>query len=105
MVAAPTAAPGDAAAHLWAPRYCARSNPLKPDGEWVTKIDLREEKGQLQLAAQPTHGKCQRECRTIEEACNNIIDKARQRSASSRPAAPHCASATPALFSASTFST
>jgi len=51
-------------------------NPLKPEGDWVSKIDLVQEGDQLQLASQPMHGHCQKECRTVEQACNDIIDKA-----------------------------
>ena len=64
---------GEGAVQEFVEKLC---NPLKPEGEWVTKIDLKEEKGALVLAQQPTHGKCNKECRTIEQSCNDIIDKA-----------------------------
>ena len=35
-----------------------------------------QENGQLLLASQPYHGKCRRECRTVEKACDTVIDKA-----------------------------
>ena len=35
-----------------------RSNPLKPEGEWITYIDLKQEGTELQLATQPQYGKC-----------------------------------------------
>ena len=35
-----------------------------------------QENGQLLLASQPHHGKCRRECRTVEKACDTVIDKA-----------------------------
>ena len=55
---------------------CARSNPLKPEGDWVSKIDLIQEGDQLLLGMQPTHGHCKKECRTIEYTCEGVIDKA-----------------------------
>lgn len=54
----------------------AYSNPLKPEGEWVAKIDLVQEGDQLLLGHQPSFGHCEKECRTIEQACNDVIDKA-----------------------------
>ncbi|KAL3918667.1 MAG: hypothetical protein SGPRY_005925 [Prymnesium sp.] len=56
--------------------WYASSNPLKSEGEWVSKIDLVQEGDQLQLGMQPTYGHCEQECRTIEQACNDVIDKA-----------------------------
>ena len=42
-------------------RACVlRSNPLKPEGEWITYIDLKQQGGELQLAKQPNYGKCQK---------------------------------------------
>ena len=64
---------GEGAVQDFVEKLC---NPLKPEGEWVSKIDLKEEKGALVLAQQPTHGKCNKECRTIEQSCNDVIDKA-----------------------------
>ena len=49
---------GEGAVQEFVEKLC---NPLKPEGEWVTKIDLKEEKGALALAQQPTHGKCNKE--------------------------------------------
>ena len=102
----------------------ACSNPLKPEGEWVSKIDLVQEGDQLQLATQPTHGHCKKErgteparadarspnnaqpppssssnstystllpavscqeCRTVEQACNDVLDKVCCRSHTVRP--------------------
>eukprot|EP00316_Scyphosphaera_apsteinii_P004959 CAMPEP_0119313242 /NCGR_PEP_ID=MMETSP1333-20130426/28442_1 /TAXON_ID=418940 /ORGANISM="Scyphosphaera apsteinii, Strain RCC1455" /LENGTH=265 /DNA_ID=CAMNT_0007318039 /DNA_START=76 /DNA_END=873 /DNA_ORIENTATION=+ len=51
-------------------------NPVKPEGDWVSKIDLVQEGTQLMLATQPEHGKCKRECRTVQRACEDVIDKA-----------------------------
>merc|ERR1712078_36724 len=51
-------------------------NPLKPECEWVGMIDLVQEGDQLQLAQQPSHGKCGKECRTIEAVCEDVLDKA-----------------------------
>lgn len=64
---------GEGAVQEFVEKMC---NPLKPEGEWVTKIDLVQEGDQLLLAQQPTHGKCQKECRTIEAVCDDVLDKA-----------------------------
>lgn len=64
---------GENAVQEYVEKMC---NPLKPEGDWITKIDLKLEKGNVVLAKQPTHGKCNRECRTLEESCNAILDKA-----------------------------
>ena len=64
---------GEGAVQEFVEKMC---NPLKPEGEWVTMIDLQQEGEQLLLASQPTHGKCQKECRTIEATCEDILDKA-----------------------------
>ena len=64
---------GEGAVQEYIEKMC---NPLKPEGDWVGKIDLVEEGDQLQLASQPMHGKCLKECRTIEYACEEILDKA-----------------------------
>ena len=64
---------GEGAVQEFVEKMC---NPLKPEGEWVGKIDLVQEGEQLQLATQPSHGKCQKECRTIEYACEEVLDKA-----------------------------
>lgn len=64
---------GEGAVQEYVEKMC---NPLKPEGDWVGKIDLVQEGDQLQLASQPTHGKCLKECRTIEYACEEVLDKA-----------------------------
>ncbi|KAL1500615.1 hypothetical protein AB1Y20_013267 [Prymnesium parvum] len=64
---------GEGAVQEYVEKMC---NPLKPEGEWVSKIDLVQEGEQLLLGMQPTHGHCERECRTIEQACNDVLDKA-----------------------------
>jgi len=64
---------GEGAVQDFVEKMC---NPLKPEGDWVGMIDLKEEGTELQLAQQQTHGKCLKECRTIEYACEDILDKA-----------------------------
>ena len=64
---------GENALQVYTETIC---NPLKPEGEWVTKIDLVLENEALVLAPQQDFGKCRRECRTIEAACNDVLDKA-----------------------------
>jgi hypothetical protein len=64
---------GEGAVQEYLEKMC---NPLKPEGEWVGMIDLKQEGDVLQLAQQPSHGKCQKECRTIEAVCEETLDKA-----------------------------
>ena len=64
---------GEGAVQEFVEKMC---NPLKPEGEWVGMIDLVQEGEQLQLASQPTAGKCLKECRTIEATCEEVLDKA-----------------------------
>jgi len=64
---------GEGAVQEFVEKMC---NPLKPEGEWVGMIDLVQEGEQLQLAQQPSHGKCLKECRTIEATCEDVLDKA-----------------------------
>lgn len=64
---------GEGAVQEFIEKMC---NPLKPEGEWVGRIDLVKEGDQLQLASQPMAGKCKKECRTVEAACDDILDKA-----------------------------
>ena len=64
---------GEGAVQDFVEKMC---NPLKPEGEWVGMIDLVQEGDQLLLASQPMHGKCLKECRTIEATCEDVLDKA-----------------------------
>mmetsp|Transcript_82251 Transcript_82251/g.199589 ORF Transcript_82251/g.199589 Transcript_82251/m.199589 type:complete len:278 (-) Transcript_82251:82-915(-) len=64
---------GEGAVQEYMDKIC---NPLKPEGEWITYIDLKQQGGELQLAKQPQYGKCHKECRTLEQACNDVLDKA-----------------------------
>lgn len=64
---------GEGAVQEFVEKMC---NPLKPEGEWASMIDLVQEGEQLQLASQPAHGKCLKECRTIEATCEHVLDKA-----------------------------
>jgi len=64
---------GEGAVQEFVEKMC---NPLKPEGEWVGMIDLVQEGDQLQLASQPMAGKCNKECRTIEATCEDVLDKA-----------------------------
>ena len=64
---------GEGAVQEFVEKLC---NPLKPEGEWVSRTDLVQEGEQLQLASQPTAGKCLKECRTVEAVCEEVLDKA-----------------------------
>ena len=64
---------GEGAVQEYVEKMC---NPLKPEGEWVGMIDLKQEGEALVLAQQPSHGKCNKECRTIEAVCEEVLDKA-----------------------------
>jgi len=64
---------GEGAVQEYVEKMC---NPLKPEGDWITRIDLKQEGDKLSLAWQPDFGKCQKECRTIEATCEDVLDKA-----------------------------
>merc|ERR1740130_1747159 len=64
---------GEGAVQDYVEKIC---NPLKPEGEWISKIDLVHDEKQLLLATQPDPGHCRRECRTVAEACDDVLDKA-----------------------------
>eukprot|EP00962_Isochrysis_galbana_P002468 scaffold660_cov134-Isochrysis_galbana.AAC.1 len=64
---------GEEAVQEFTEKMC---NPLKPEGEWVARIDLVQEGEKLLLATQPDPGRCARECRTVEAACNEVLDRA-----------------------------
>mmetsp|Transcript_9208 Transcript_9208/g.20146 ORF Transcript_9208/g.20146 Transcript_9208/m.20146 type:complete len:309 (+) Transcript_9208:200-1126(+) len=64
---------GEAAIQEYVETMCL---PLKPEGEWVSKIDIVQDGTSLLLATQPSAGHCRRECRTVERACNDVLDKA-----------------------------
>jgi hypothetical protein len=64
---------GEGAVQDFVEKMC---NPLKPEGDWVSMLDLKEEGEELHLAEQYTNGKCQKECRTIEATCEDVLDKA-----------------------------
>ena len=61
---------GEGAVQEFVEKMC---NPVKTEGEWVSMLDLVQEGEQLQLAQQPTHGKCLKECRTIEAVCEDVL--------------------------------
>jgi hypothetical protein len=64
---------GEEAVQEFTEKMC---NPLKPEGEWVARIDLVQEGEKLLLATQPEPGRCGRECRTVEAACDEVLDRA-----------------------------
>ena len=64
---------GEGAVQDFVEKLC---NPLKSEGEWVSKIDLVQEGDALMLATQPQFGKCGKECRTIEATCDDVLDRA-----------------------------
>lgn len=48
-------------------------NPEEPVGKWMRHIDIVKAGNMLMLNTMPL-GKCRRECRTIEKACNGVLD-------------------------------
>ncbi len=52
------------------------TDPLKVEGEWLTKIDLVEQGSKLTLKEMEDAGKCGTECKTIQSAAEGIIESA-----------------------------
>lgn len=52
------------------------TNPLKDEGEWLTRLDLVEQGSKLTLKEMPDQGKCGPECKTIQSAAEAIIESA-----------------------------
>lgn len=52
------------------------TNPLKEEGEWLTKVDLVEEGSKLLLKEMPQQGKCGTECKTVQSAAEAIVESA-----------------------------
>merc|ERR1712023_179397 len=48
-------------------------DPENDHGNWVTKIDVVEEKEKLKLVEKPKQGRCLEECKTIQYACEGAI--------------------------------
>jgi len=47
--------------------------PENDYGEWITKIDVTEEKDKLKLVEHTKVGRCQEECKTVQRACEDAI--------------------------------
>ena len=52
------------------------TNPIKDEGEWLTKLDLVEQGSKLTLKEMPDVGKCGTECKTIQSAAEAIVEGA-----------------------------
>ena len=52
------------------------ANPLKPEGEWISHLDIVEKGDKLILKEMPEEGKCGTECKTIQKAAESILESA-----------------------------
>ena len=50
------------------------ANPLKDEGEWIARLDLKESGSKLLVEEQPEVGSCEEKCRTIARAAEDILE-------------------------------
>lgn len=48
-------------------------DPEHDHGNWITKLDVAEEKDKLKIVEHPKQGRCLEECKTIQYACESAI--------------------------------
>ncbi|XP_021641045.2 uncharacterized protein LOC110635866 isoform X2 [Hevea brasiliensis] len=48
-------------------------NLKKEEADWIMKIDIVEQGDKLELVEQDTDGQCNSECKTIEQACEQVV--------------------------------
>lgn len=48
-------------------------DPDSPYGDWISKQDIMESSGALNVFEQEMYSKCQQECKTITKACEESI--------------------------------
>ncbi|KAF2304040.1 hypothetical protein GH714_026590 [Hevea brasiliensis] len=48
-------------------------NLKKEEADWIMKIDIVEQGDKLELVEQDTEGQCNSECKTIEQACEQVV--------------------------------
>ena len=51
-------------------------DPLQGDGEWITEFDIVEEEDKLVLVNKGQQGHCEEECKTMVQACDNVVKEA-----------------------------
>lgn len=66
---------GEGAVQDFIERVCVADKADGP-GEWIKKVDLVARGERLQLEEQPDFGHCEQECRTVERACEEVVDAA-----------------------------
>lgn len=49
-------------------------NLKKQEADWILKIDIVEKGDRLELIEQDSEGQCNSECKTIERACQDVMD-------------------------------
>ncbi|KAH0650329.1 hypothetical protein KY290_032706 [Solanum tuberosum] len=49
-------------------------NLKKQEADWILKIDIVEQGDRLELIEQDSEGQCNSECKTIERACQDVMD-------------------------------
>lgn len=66
---------GEAALQDFIEKVCVVDKPKGP-GEWIARTDLVRDKDRLVLFDTGTPGHCERECRTVERACEEVVEAA-----------------------------
>jgi len=56
-------------------KLCSPDKPGSP-GEWIKRLDILADGDKLVLHENADFGHCERECRTIERACEDVIETA-----------------------------
>jgi len=51
-------------------------DPLQGDGEWLTFLDIVEKDDKLTIENKGQQGYCEEECKTIMQACDNVVKEA-----------------------------
>lgn len=51
-------------------------NPDKFEGEWLAKLDIKEDDGGLKITEHEDVGSCKAECRTVAKACEDTVGEA-----------------------------
>ncbi|XP_055824800.1 uncharacterized protein LOC129893316 [Solanum dulcamara] len=49
-------------------------NLKKQEADWILKVDIVEQGDRLELVEQDSEGQCNSECKTIERACQDVMD-------------------------------
>ena len=50
------------------------ANPVKDQGEWIARLDIKHSGSKLLLEEQPEVGSCEETCRTVARAAEDILE-------------------------------